>query len=76
MIGCEYTTLVRSVAFKQSQKWKMSYSHVYGYFKSRISVDIARATHGYICGSRVPWTKANCRFPQWEDGAWLGIFLR
>ena len=46
----------------------------WGYVKSRIAINLVRATHWCIRGSRVPEHQISVHHPQWEDGARLNLF--
>ena len=73
LMGVEATSNLKRSAIRLSTKWKQPYSETCGYVKSRIAIDLVRAIHHCIRGSRVPAHRISVQRPQWEDG--LGINL-
>ena len=45
MLGVETTDTLKRTASRLSTKWKQSYSKTFGYIKSRIAINLVRATH-------------------------------
>jgi hypothetical protein len=73
MLGYEANNLIKCIAQKLADKWKLPYSVICGLLRSRMSIAIARATHLCIRGSRVTATRIS-RKPQWEDGAGVPLY--
>ena len=74
LLGVEATAILKRIASCLATKWKQSYSKMCGYVKSRIAINLVRATHRCIQGSWVPAHRISMQRLQWEDGAGLNLF--
>ena len=72
-MGREVSTLVRILATKLSHKWQWTDYHVCCYLNACLYTSIVQAIHHWICGSWIPWTKADCCSPLLEDDADPGL---
>ena len=64
ILGVEAMTTLKRLASNLSTKWKQPYSETCGYVKSRIAINLVRATHRCIRGSRVPENRISVQQPQ------------
>ena len=69
LLGMEATATLKRIASRLATKWRQPYSRMCGYFKSRITITLVRATHRCKRGSMVPVHRIIVQRPQWEYGA-------
>ena len=74
LLGVEATATLKRISSRLATKWRQPYSKTCGYVKSRVAITLVRATHRYLCGSRVPAHRISVQRPQWEDGAGINLF--
>ena len=74
MLGVEATATLKRLAIRMATKWKQTYSKTCGYVKSRIAINLVRATHRCIRGYQVPAHRIIVQRPQLEDGAGINLF--
>ena len=74
MLGVEATASLKVIASHLATKWEQSYSKTCGYVKSRIAINLVRATHRCIRGYQVPAHRIIVQRPQLEDGAGINLF--
>ena len=73
--GVEAGATLKIIASRLATKWQKSYSRTFGYFKSRININLLWSTHRCIQGSRMPERQISAQRPQWEDSAGLNLLL-
>ena len=74
LLGVEATATLKRTASRLATKWRQPYSKTCGYVKSRVAINLVRATHRCLRGFRVPAHRISMQRPQWEDGAGLNLF--
>ena len=74
-LGVEATAILKRLASFLANKWRQPESKTCGNVKSRVAINLVRATHRCIQGSRVPEHRISVQQPQWEDGANLYLFM-
>ena len=57
LMGLEAKYFTKQLAAILAERWNRPYSQVCGCVKARLNIDIVRATHLCICGSRIPASK-------------------
>jgi hypothetical protein len=73
LIGKEAKTVLKVLEARISTKAGKTYVNVVGYMRARLTIEIVRATHVYLRGSRVPTSSVSNRRPQWEDTAGMAL---
>ena len=74
ILGVEVGAALKMLVILIAKKWRQPYSRTCGYFKSRISITLVRASHWCIRESKVPAHKISVQRMQQEDGAGLNLF--
>ena len=74
MMGVEATETLKRLSIRLAPKWNQPYLKTREYVKSRIAINLVRATHHCIWGSRVPAHRISVQRPQCEDDAGLNLF--
>ena len=74
LLGVDSAATLKRLASRLDTKWNQTYLETCGYIKSSITIDLVRATHRCIRGSRVPAHRISVQRPQWENGAGLNLF--
>ena len=74
MMGVDATSTLKRFASRLATNWRQPYSRTCGFVKSRIAINLVRATHSCIRGSRMPAHPISVQHPQLDDGAGLNLF--
>ena len=74
LLSVEAKGTLKRIASCLAINWLQHYSRTCGYVKSRIAINLMRATNHCILGSRVPAHHISVQSLQWEDGAGINIF--
>ena len=74
LLGKEAQLLLKKLASLLSTKWRLPYSQVMNYVKTRMSIAVTRSMNTFLCGSRIPVSKISEKYPIWEDGAGMYLF--
>ena len=65
LLGVEATDTLKRIASRLATKWRQPYSKTCVYVKSRVAINLVRATHHCLRGSQVPAHRISVQRPQW-----------
>ena len=74
LLGVEAADTLKKIASRLATKLRQPYSKTCGYIKSRVAINLVRATYLCLRGSPMPAHQNSVQKPQWEDGAGLNNF--
>ena len=63
LLGVEATATLKRISSRLATKWRQPYSKTCGYVKSRVAINLVRATHCCLRGFRVPAHRISMQRP-------------